>query len=181
MPAGSGSAWHPGYQVYSDTPQAIGYGGHCFPLEAAAALNVGDVVYVSAANRVDKIATANIGKRAGIVVGGFKTRFRTLPENKVGTVAADAAGQIVLVCFGGRARAVADGVIAAGDRVVAAGTAGRLITGAALTIAAGAVAVTSTAANGDIISGHGENSVVGVAATAAAGAASEFDVLVMPA
>lgn len=178
MPAGSGATFVPGYLVPSDTPQAMGYGGLAFPLEAAAALNVGDAVYVSAANRVDKVATANVAKRAGVVVGGFKTGFRTLPEVKVGTVAADAAGQLVLVCFAGRARAVADGVVAAGDRVVAAGTAGRLIAGAGLTIASGVVAVTSTAANGDIISGHGENSIVGMAITAAAGAGSEFDVLV---
>lgn len=130
---GAGVTWEPGFVVRGVTPQLSGdVGGNAIVMKAAAALNVGDAVYISAANTVDKGATANLGKRAGVVVGGVKTRWRTIPEMRVGDVAAAAANDLVLVCFvSGVVTVTTDGVVAFGDPLSFAGTAGRVITAAA--------------------------------------------------
>lgn len=158
----------------------VGLGGIVIRAKAAAVLNIGDAVFISAANTVDKSTTAtDYAKRAGIVVGGENTFQNVLQDDDdIGESAAD-ANEDVLVCIAGMARAVAGAVIAAGDRMIADGTtAGRLKVGALLTIASGGTAVTSTAANGDIISGDGETTIIGQAWTAAASTGDKFTVFV---
>jgi len=130
--------------------------------KAGASLADGDVVYVSAAGEVKKAATAEAAKVVGVADSPA------------------AAGENVDVVNCGKKRVVADGPIAVGDRLVAAATAGRVAvenagtsgsTGGGLahnhdagTLAVddGTVAVTSAAANGDIISGNAGDTAITV-------------------
>jgi len=116
-------------RITSDAPSDLGsVGGDILPFTAAAALNIGDAVYISAADTVAKSNTpANYQKFAGIVVGGKAT------YNQVGTlstdvgVAAAATGEIVLVQRSGKAWVVADAAIVAGALLTqGATTAGRV-------------------------------------------------------
>lgn len=157
MPDGAGVTLSPGYSAFGALRDATKYGGDCLPMISGAALNVGDAVYQSAANTVSKGVTANNALRVGVVVSGFKSGFRCYPEIKFGGVACDAAGQVVLVCFSGKVRALSDGAVAVGDKLGFGGTAGRLQT---LATATGVV--------------------MGIALSATGGAAVEFDALVMP-
>lgn len=165
--------------VLSDDPRGLGLGGPVIPLEAAAALNVGDAVFISAANRVNKgVTVADHRRRCGVVVGGLRTDF--VCGLAVGTPAATAAGDIVLVAVAPAVvECIAGAAIAAGDVLkYSTAVAGRVIAGSTpLTIASGAVAVTSTAASGDIISGDGENSILGMALAPAAAAGDAVKVL----
>lgn len=172
-----------------------GLGGEVVVAKAGAALNIGDAVFISAARTVNKSAVAaDYEKRLGIIVGGAKTGMRVHQEDGEVGIQAAASGELVLVCVRGFCKAIAGAAIAAGDRIVAdTVTAGRVNVGATITatenftIASGVVAVTSTAANGDIIAGAitmagaGFNRIIGQAWTAAAGAASKFIVFVNPA
>lgn len=115
-PAGSGQG-----AVAGDS-----YGGIAIPLLAAEALNIGDAVYLSAANHVSKGASANIAAGIGIVVGGKATKGRTYPEIKFGSVAAAAAEDWVLVCVQGKARALSNAAIAMGAAVAFSAVAGKI-------------------------------------------------------
>jgi len=98
------------------------------PFTAAAALNIGDVVYLSAADTAAKSNTpANYQKFLGVVVGGKAT------YGYVGTLSTDvgvsaaATGESVLVQRNGKAWVVADAAIVAGALLTqGATTAGRV-------------------------------------------------------
>ncbi len=110
------------------TADNLGVGGDVLQFIAAAALNIGDVVYLSAANTVNKSNTpANYQKFVGVVVGGKAT------YNQIGTLSTDvgnaaaAANEDVLVQFNGKCWAVADAAVAAGGLITqGATTAGRV-------------------------------------------------------
>ena len=92
---GAGYTGFPGYiGAQGSSLEAVagdGYGGFCVRMLAAAALAVGDAVYVNAADHVDKGATANLVAGLGVVVGGKRTGGRCYPEAAFGAVAASAA------------------------------------------------------------------------------------------
>lgn len=159
MPAanpGSGVTINEGYEcVNGPLGDTTGWGGSTMQMIAGAALNVGDSVYESAANTVLAGVTANNALRIGTVVGGRRTGGRTYPEVKIGTVAASAAGDWVLICWTGKVRAVAGAAVAVGDKLGFGAVAGRLITTAAVA-----------------------GTQFGIALSAAGGAAAELDVLV---
>lgn len=144
-------------------------GGVVILAKAAVSLLGGDAVFVSDDLTVSKSVTAgDYSRRCGIVVSGNKVWSGSglyIPDDSslVGVSVAD-PDKDVLVCIQGLCYGIAGAALTAGNSLVASTTtAGRLVTGASLTIAAGAVAVTSTAANGAIISGHGQNQIFGVA------------------
>jgi hypothetical protein len=130
MPSGSGFTGFPGYRGPGGGGQgsvsADGYGGNCITMLAAAALAVGDAVYISAADHVNKGATANLAATMGVVVGGKITKGRCYPEMKIGDAAASAAEDWVIVCVQGKCRVVSDAAVAAGASLGFGGTAGRL-------------------------------------------------------
>ena len=166
MPAanpGSGFTIMPGF-IGMGTDRAIqNVGGAAYIMKAAAALNVGDAVYISAADTVDKGATAQLGQRGGVVVGGQRTGFRTQPEVKTGAAAANAAGELVLVAFQNAVvTAVSDAAIAVGNPISFAGTAGRVIAAAA----------------GAALNAGVRNNILGTALSATGGAAVDVRVLI---
>lgn len=166
--------------LLSDDDSAEGVGGLLVVYKAAAALNVGDAVFISAAKTVNKSVTAaNHNKRAGVVVGGQKFgRGVVQRKNDVGTQAA-AANEDVYVCIAGICYVVAQAAITAGAPIkLDTTTAGRVLTAAVLTIASGVVAVTSNAANGDIINGEGESRILGHAIEAAAAVGDKIRALI---
>jgi hypothetical protein len=146
--------------IVTDSGGKYGYdvGGEVEHYSAGAALNVGDVVYLSAANTANKSATAGttLGKLLGVVVGGTKTDLRAVSRKLDVGVQAAATGEVVLVQVSGKVWAVSDAAITAGD-ILAAGTstAGRVKTGTITT---------------DLAAGSSGN-IVGNALEAAAGAA----------
>lgn len=150
-----------GYQNPNDLQTAPSAGGEVLRFTAGVALNVGDVVQISAANTVTKLTTTP-NRVIGVVVGGDSTPYdiqeygsATVPALIQAGILAAAVGQSVIVLVHGVAWVRGDGVIANASQIKMSGTtAGRVIAAtSALTIAAGATAVTSTAANGAIISG----------------------------
>lgn len=156
---GAGLCLNPSYMAPSgaglgDMTGAYGE-GQSLMLIAGAALNVGDSVFLSAANTVTAAVTANNALRIGTVVGGKASRARCYPEVKIGQPAALLAGDYVIVCFSGKVRAVAGAAVAVGDKLGFGAVAGRLIT----TVAAA-------------------GTQFGIALSAAGGAAAELDVLV---
>lgn len=113
-------------------------GGYVTAFKGAQALNIGDVVYVSAAFTVDKSTTqTNYNSFAGVVVGGKSTGMKVMQDDAaVGTPASAAANELVLVCVRGKAKCVADGIIAAGATIQPDGaTAGRVESVAPSTVA----------------------------------------------
>lgn len=150
-------------------------GGFVELLTAAAALNVGDAVYASANDTVDKSASAgNQGKAVGIVVGGESTGFECCDQaTDVGAAAATAANQKVWVLRKGKCFVPTDAAIAAGVSIaMSTGTAGKVRPATNPVIAAGAVAVTSSAANGAIVTGDGFGTIIGRMIEATVGAAT---------
>lgn len=136
-------------------------GGRCVVMTAAAALLVGDLVFISAANTVNKSNTiANYTAVLGVVVGGTATQMEAmLNSGDVGLTAAAAANDLVLVLFDGFAYVTAGAAVAAGAKlIVDSTTAGRVKTGAITT---------------DLVAGN-SGSLAGVAIGSAAGAASVF-------
>lgn len=126
-----------------DANGKFGYtvGGHTRLFSAGATLNVGDVVYLSAANTVNKSATAGtvLGKVQGVVVGGYRTDMRALTRKlDIGTQAA-LVNEAVIVLWAGKYWVVSDAAITAGDLLTAGtATAGRAKTGTVTTdVAAG--------------------------------------------
>ncbi len=144
------------WSAYSeDLAEIIGsVGGETVVMKSAAALNIGDGVFVSGVDIVDKSTTVlDYAARAGIVVGG------QIPEEgsmavlqdvlDIGEIAASAINKLVLVCTAGICRVVADGIIAVGDVVEPdAVTAGRVSTG---TTQPFGVALEAAALAGDVI------------------------------
>lgn len=138
-------------------------GGAVMICTAAAALKLGDVVYLSGTRTVNKSAT--VGNHAlvcGVVVGGTNTGMQAdyNAANYNSIVAADANEQ-VLVQYNGIALVICKAAITIGRTVIPDTTdAGKVKDSAVLTstvgtlvVDSGATPVTSTAANGAIISG----------------------------
>lgn len=165
MPTGAGFTGLPGYQGPAGSGQGAvasdGYGGDCLVMLAAAALAVGDSVFISAADHVNKGATANLAGTMGVIVGGKGTKGRCYPEVKIGDAAASAAEDWVLVCVRGKCRVVADAAVAAGAALGFGATAGRLDD-----LATDATTVVGTR--------------IGKSLTAAGGPAAEFDAWINP-
>src|SRR5690606_17057358 len=106
--------------------------GIIIPMLAGAALVIGDAVFVSAANTVNKSGTAaNYLGFAGIVVGGTKTGGSAfIGSDAIGKPAA-ASGEVVLVQISGSAWVLASAVVAAGAYVIPSATSGKLTSSAA--------------------------------------------------
>jgi hypothetical protein len=144
------------WSAYSeDLAEIIGsVGGETVVMKAAQALNIGDGVFISGVDIVDKSTTVlDYAARAGIVVGGQipeEGNMAVLQEvQDIGEIAASAINKLVLVCVGGICRVVADGVIAVGDIVEPDSvTAGRVSTG---TTQPFGVALEAAAGAGDVI------------------------------
>lgn len=151
-----------GFQDPNDLQTAPSYGGEVLRFTAGVSLNVGDVVQISAANTVTKLTTTP-NRVIGVVVGGdslpdatiFDPGSATITTLLTAGVLAATVGQAVFVLVQGIAYVRGDGVITNAAQIKMSGTtAGRVIIAvSALTIAAGATPVTSSAANGAIISG----------------------------
>ncbi len=180
MPSNRYGSWEPNNVRFSlNEMEDVGGpspGGVVVRMTAGATLNVGDCVYVSAALTVNKATGAGAGQQVvGIVVGG-KATYGQCYMDKVGfgTIPAAAVNEDVFVQVSGIAWAVADNTaILAGSRIAASSTtAGRIRLATDLVIAAGAVAVTSAAANGaGTISGDGIDKTIGIALEANGGVA----------
>lgn len=129
-PTGAGYTGFPGYIGPAGSGQGAvigdGYGGECLIMLASGALLVGESVYISAANHVNKGATANLAGTMGVVVGGKATKGRCYPEIPLSQVAAAAAEDWVIVCTRGKCRGIADAAITAGAILGFGSTAGRL-------------------------------------------------------
>ncbi len=111
-----------------DTPGSLVYA-----YLATAALNIGDVVSISAAFSVNKVITAiSAQKFAGVVVGGARTDFRVLQEDSHVGIAAAAVGEVVLVAYHGKVKVIADAAVAFGVNITSSAiVSGRVsITGA---------------------------------------------------
>jgi hypothetical protein len=148
-----------------------------YGLLAGNTVKVGDVVCVTDDEEVTITTTAaSHAKRIGVVIGGERTYMQVVrPDdlNAVGQTAAT-AGERVIVCTRGIVYVVTGAAIAVGAPIIpSVTTAGRVEAAAAYTVAAGAVAVTSSAANGAIISGEGLGKVFGRLLQVAAGAAEK--------
>ncbi len=121
----------------ANDPIAVnGVGGQTRRVTAAAALNIGDVVYYTSAMKVNKSAVAaTVGVPfAGVVVGGdsFDKEGRISYETLVlgSPVAASAAdGDIVIIQTDGIAAVRADSAVAAGAAVIGGTTAGQIAAG----------------------------------------------------
>lgn len=119
MKGGSHRPTAQGWVNYSEdngeTPAEIGGGVVC--LTAEVNLNVGDVVYTSAAvaGNVNKsaVAATTLDRICGIVVGGDNTNMEVIQDDSmIGTLLAAAAGKRVLVAQIGIAKVLADAAIA---------------------------------------------------------------------
>lgn len=117
----------------------IGVGGECIVLLAAAALNIGDSVYGSAAFSVNKSTTAgNQVLRAGIIVGGVPRSVESATlevQQRINAAGGDigvqaaATNDPVLVCIQGVCYAVVDGAVTAWSQLkLSTTTAGQLTT-----------------------------------------------------
>lgn len=135
---------------YSDENAAGAVGGNISVFTAAATLLVGDAVYLSAADTVNKSATAaNYVGFVGFVVAGDSNQ-RNLDDAVAATAAT--VGQKVLVQTAGIARAIAGATITAGTNfsvVPSAAVAGRVIAGTTADQRLG-VAVSTGAAAGEV-------------------------------
>lgn len=179
-----------GFHVLQEPGVDIGRGvsGTLIEYTALSALKLGEAVYTQAAGVVEKSST--VGNHiyvAGIVVGGWNTDMQAIADSAlVNVLTAADAGERVLVLVHGIYWIISGGAITAGGQIVMdTGTAGRAkaattlaVAATGLTIAAGATPVTSTAANGAIISGTGTVSGDGIGRTfgrmiEAAGGAAE--------
>lgn len=111
-------------------------GGLVLEYGAAATLNVGDVVYISGANQVNKsnVAATVLGKVAGVVVGGTRTDMRAIDRKLDVGIQAAQVNERVLVLVYGKFWVVSDAAITAGDPLTpGTGTAGRAKTGTVTT------------------------------------------------
>lgn len=138
-------------------------GGTVLPFTAAATLLIGDVVYLSAANTVNKSATAATVGAAfmGVVVGGDTF-------DRMGQVQSDDINQTTLV--GQTAATVGQRVL-----VQIAGVA-NVVAGASAPSAGNQVIGGATA--GTVIAGTTAGSMLGTAITTASGAGAAFKMLI---
>jgi hypothetical protein len=120
-------------------------GGDVIVCTAAAALNIGDGVFLSAAFTVNKSAVAgNQVLVCGVVVGGVPRAVAdgTLEVNQrsgdIGLQAA-AAGERVLVCIGGVCVVIADAAITVGAQVKLSVTVSGRVTTATVSTDAGKI------------------------------------------
>jgi hypothetical protein len=115
-----------GYLGHGNEDTALG--GLVFRAAAAAALLIGDGVFTSASNQVNKSVTAGDRlKRAGLVVGPDSPSV-TRAASLVGSAAAAALNDRVNVCYAGPAYGIAGSAILAGQQLMfSAAVAGRLI------------------------------------------------------
>lgn len=131
-------------------------GGQVVRLTAAATLLIGDCVYLSAANTVDKsTTTANYVSYIGVVVGGASTHMQCGSNDSDVGVTAALVGKDVLVQVSGIAWVPSAAAFDLGDMLQVATT-------------AGAVDDSTTTAN----------CYVGIALTAASGAAENVRMLI---
>ena len=138
----------------SDPDAVASAGGPTIPFSAAAALKIGDAVWISTANTVNKSAVAADGvKFIGVVVGGggsFGNNYGLFDSGSVG-LSLVASGKVAEVQVAGIAWVVAGAAIAVGAELgLDTGTAGRVLTN----ITAGqkiGIALTSAGAAGDKI------------------------------
>ena len=131
-------------------------------LVAGAAVAANDALYLDSNGKVQKLTSAQANNRIGVA------------QN------AAAANETVRVQIAGKCPAVADAAISVGARIGAPSTtAGRVATASnTLAIASGGTTVTSSAANGAIVTGDPVVSrVLGIALTAAASAGDSITVL----
>lgn len=182
------------WTVLQENPQdPLECGGLCRIYPANNPVFVGQIVYFAGvvANvgpSVDtSIVAANHQLLAGVVVGGQRLGvpgrgdlpFVTDDPSDVGVQVA-IAGELAVVMYSGVAYVIADAAIAAvGTRLAPSTTvAGRVRPATDPVVAAGATAVTSTAANGAIITGDGFGRIVGRNLEVAAGAGSAIRALI---
>lgn len=150
-------------------------GGIVLPFIGAAVLNLGDLVWLSADITVNKSAVlADHIKSIGVVVGGDLTGMEAggakaqYGVKAVNSLAAG-IGPNVLVQVYGAQYVVCDAATAVGPICASIILAGRVRAATPLAVAAGAVAVTSVAANGVTdISGDGQGRIIGRLLQAAA-------------
>lgn len=128
-------------------------GGTVVRFKAGAALNVGDVVYISAANTVNKSATtADYAAFAGVVVGGTDTAFDCISnDSDVGIAACSASGEYVLVQVTGLAWVKAAAATAVAKTVGVVTTAGQVDDSTATAGAYVGTSVTAATNPGDAI------------------------------
>lgn len=132
-------------------------GGVTFEYQAAAALNVGDAVFLDSNGEAAKSATtADYQKFIGIVVGGTKTYMRAITRKADVGIPAAAADEKVIVCYFGKCYGIAAAAIALGGLVTVVTTAGAL----------------------DDAAGATQGQIIGTALEAAAAAADKVLVLV---
>lgn len=138
----------------NDIPTTISSGGDCLNGKAAAALKVGDVVFMSATDTWNKSGVvANYAGVVGVVMGGYQTAMQVVQDDAlIGVAVAANANEPVLIMVFGVAKVLADLAIAAVNTKVTAGagTPGRVSTvgaasgnfiGGTMDVAAGAASV----------------------------------------
>lgn len=130
-------------------------GGDVAEFIAAATLNVGDVVFLSADNTVNKSNTAaNFTKFIGVVVGGDSLGGYIAQDSDLkGTAALQAAtvGKTVLVQINGIARVISDAAVASGIPVTTGTTTAGRVIGGATAIAGQIIGTSLTTAAGPAI------------------------------
>lgn len=124
--------WTTGDEALDNLVDGDSPGGRVYRFKAGAALNIGDLVYLSAAHTVNKSNTlSNYTAVVGVVVGGASTNYEILQDDgDIGRQAA-AANEVVLVCTEGKAKVVSDvAAISLGAKLTAGTTtAGRVNVG----------------------------------------------------
>lgn len=138
----------------------------CFvELTAGGAISAGDALYLDSTGKVQRLTSAQDASVIGVA------------DN------AGVSGDTVRVQFCGKAEVTADAAITIGDKVggTSLATAGRVRTVAnTLAVASGGTTVTSTAANGAIVTGDPVASrVLGRALESAAAAGDKIDILIL--
>lgn len=124
-------------------------GGRTIVLKAAAALKLGDAVYLSAADTVNKSATVgNHDQYIGIVVGGKNTNMEVINDEALVNVATVAdADEDVIVQIDGIAYVIAAAAASAGDIIIPdTTTAGRVKAGTTATLIVGTLLEAPTGA-----------------------------------
>ncbi len=119
------------------------------------------------------LSAGAVSRGRAVTFGGGQVAAAGAKALGIARTAATAAGQDVQVAVIGTAVAEAGAAIAVGDSLVADAQ-GRLVPALPLRVAAGATGVTSTAANGAILTGGDPPQAVVADALEAAGAAGAF-------
>lgn len=154
-------------------------GGRVIRVKGVTAFKPGQLCYWSADETVTVTATATThhDKVAGVVVGGNLTNYQIIEDSAAyNVITVNDANSDVLVQVDGIAYVICAAAIAVGVRLVPdTATAGRVKAATAMdaTVDAGGVAVTSSAANGGIVTPTGDSFgfVIGKLIEASGGAA----------